>query len=215
MCATRRRAFTLIEILIAAGIAAAIATVMVSFLITSLQAQARMAVRVDVQEQAMMACSRVAKDLQSTVLGGVSLRKSSANQPEVLAVHPLISVATNDPPTQVFARQLVVYSWAPGQGKIVRQLWPPDPNMPPVGAVPTAFKPFRADQAALLTLATTPSPTSSQSFGGDITSFNVTTGSTAPLVGPPITLNLKLSKTVKGRTYDYELARTLSLRNSD
>lgn len=199
--------------MVAASIAAAIATVMVSFLFTSLQAQARMAVRVDVQEQALMACNRVAKDLQSTVLAGVSLRKSSGAQPEVLAVHPLLSVATSDPPTQVFSRQLVVYAWAPGQGRITRQLWPADPNSAPAGSVPTAFKPFRADQALLLNLASNNSET--QSFGGDITSFNVTTSSLAPLISPPITLSLKLSKTVKGRTYDYALSRTLSLRNSD
>jgi prepilin-type N-terminal cleavage/methylation domain-containing protein len=208
------RGFTLIEILIAAGIAAAIATVMVAFLITSLQAQARMAVRVDVQEQGMMACTRVGKDLQSTVLAGVSLRKSSGAQPEVLALHPLLGVGSTDPPAQVFSRQLVIYSWTPGQRRIIRQLWPPDPNTPPAPPVPTAFGPFRADQALLLSLATTPSA-NQQSFGGDITGFNVTAGSSPPLVSPPIILTVSLSKMVKDKPYDYTLTRTLSLRNSD
>ncbi|MFN8609487.1 MAG: hypothetical protein U0931_18255 [Vulcanimicrobiota bacterium] len=215
MCVAKgRRAFTLIEILLAAGIASAIATVMVAFLITSLQAQARMAVRVDVQEQGMMACNRVARDLQSTVLGGVSLRKSSASEPEVLALHPLVSVSSHDPPAQIFSRQVVVYSWTPGQRRIFRQLWPPDPNLPPAGSVPNAFRPFRVDQANLLSIATTPSP-NQQSFGGDVTAFNVTTPSQAPLVSAPITLTISLSKTVKGKPYDYTISRQLSLRNSD
>ena len=200
--------------MIASGIAAAIATVMVAFLITSLQAQARMAVRVDVQEQAMMACNRVARDLQGSVLAGVSLRKSAGSQPEVLAIHPLVGVSTGDPPSQIFSRQVVVYAWKPGQGRIVRQLWPADPSHPPAGAIPTVFKPFRVNQDDLLTLGNSSNATA-PSFGGDVTAFNVTTPATPPQISPPITLTLSLAKSVKGRNYSYTLTRKLSLRNSD
>lgn len=197
----------------ASSVAAAIGTVLVMFLYTSLQAQARMAVRADVQQQGIMASNRIVKDLQSTVLGGVSIRKcvnGDPANPEVLCLHPLIDVATNDPPAQVFSRQLVVYSWTPGQGRIVRGLYPENPGAP----TPTPFKALRVDQAGLLWLTQNP-PAAVARFGGDITALNVSSPAAPPFVGTPLTVTLSLSRLVRDKPYDYRVQRTVSLRNSD
>ena len=202
------------EILIASSLAAAIAVVMVMFLVTSLQAQARTAVRVDVQEQGIMASNRMVKDLQTTVLGGVCVRKcipGDPTHPEVLSIQPLIGIGTNDPPSQIYGRQWIVYSWAPNQGKILRYLYPPDPAQQPAGGpkVTTTLVPKRIDQDGLLWISQQ-TPVGVTPFGGDVTAMNISNPTT-----PSITLTLALSKLVKGRPYNYQVERTISLRNSD
>ena len=207
------------EILIASGLAAAIAVVMVMFLVTSLEAQARTAVRVDVQEQGIMASNRMVKDLQTTVLGGVCVRKCTPGNPaypEILSIQPMIGVGTSDPPSQVYARQWVFYSWAPEQGKILRYLYPPDPEHPAAGGpkMTTALVPKRIDQDQLLWVSQQ-APVGVTPFGGDVTALNITSPAAPPGVTSPITLTISLSKIVKGRPYNYQVERTISLRNSD
>lgn len=214
-----KRGFSLVEILIASSLAAAIATVMVMFLVTSLQAQARTAVRVDLQEQGIMAANRIVKDLQTTVLGGICVRRCTPGNPaypEILSVQPLIGVGTGDPPSQLYARQWIIYSWAPEQGKILRYLYPPDPDHPAAGGpkMTTTLVPKRIDQDGLLWISQQ-SPVGVSTLGGDVTAMNITNPAAPPGLTSPITLTISLTKQVKDRPYSYQVERTISPRNSD
>lgn len=195
-----------------------VGTIVVMLMVTSLNAQARAAVKVELQQQGIVAMNRIIKDLQTSIPAGVSLRKATpgqVNEPEVLSIHPIATVSSSDPPAQIFSRQLIVYSWAPTTDRIWRQEFPPDPNNPPMSPPgPTAFRALRLNQADLLSLGRNLPPAARQ-VGADITAFNVTTPAAAPMIGTPLTLTVSLEKLVRDRTYKFFLTRTVSLRNSD
>lgn len=202
--------------MIAMGLLAIISTLVLEFLIPALKAQARGSVRVDVQEQALVACGKIVADLEGATPGGIGIQKNDGNyKPEVLTVHKLMDASATDPPRQIFANQVVVYFWMPNSRRIGRATWPPDPSNPPSNvAIPTPAGAFRPAPAQMTGLASV-GPNDSW-LGADVTSLNVTSAVNPPLVGPPINVTINFERQINaGEVEKFQIQRSISLRNSE
>ncbi|MHB2019228.1 MAG: PulJ/GspJ family protein, partial [Candidatus Xenobia bacterium] len=75
----RRTAFTIVELLVAATLSILLLGMMFAFLIPTMRASVRGSSRVEMQQQAVVALSRMAEDLEATAAAGIALYVDPAN----------------------------------------------------------------------------------------------------------------------------------------
>lgn len=113
---------TLIELLLAGGLLALLLTLTLSFLVPSLRASSRGALRVDLQQRANLALEAAVEDLQRCTPSSVWLF------PDGMCLQRLDSFTSGG--VQVWEPTLITYHWNSGDGRLTREVWlPGKPNL--------------------------------------------------------------------------------------
>lgn len=177
-----------------------------SYLVPSLRASARSSVRVEMEQQSLVAIGRLVQDFANTNVGGVSLA------PRVLALQPLQGV--RDDGVQVWRRQIVVYT-VDGTD-LVRFLYPPDPDAPgPLDLGLRNVRPQRLSASVLASVAEADGVRRERLATG-VKALQVRHGGGEYGISQPLTVTLKLEReAATGRTEPerWSLSRTMFLRS--
>ncbi len=201
---TRRRGFTLPEILIAGGLALLLMGVLIQSLIPAMRYSAEGAVRVELQQAGILALQRMTSDLQKTTAAGVSLKTGPV---DAMAVNTIQTVDSGG--VRVWSDEINVYSYDPTRKRI-------EVETQKVTTPTTAFP-------NILTSVQIQSIASSQSGRERLLALNVdefvispAASATTTLSAQPLSITLKMGKdlphTPKRATM--ELVRSVFLRNS-
>lgn len=201
---SRVRAFTLLELVLAAGLAFVLLTLCVAVLVPLAKATARSADQVDLRQMAFVSLNRLSADLDRSAPEGISILSSPTQV--VIAIQPLVDLTADG--AQVWDAQLVTWYWKDSQ--VRRRLWPP--GAPDLGWVPNPARPRHVTPAELPRLM---EPENSQALAGFVDSLQVE-GGMPPLFVQPIKLTLKLSRPGRGPggKEAYSLSTSVYLRNS-
>lgn len=177
-----------------------------SYLVPSLRASARSSVRVEMEQQALIAMTRLVQDFANTNVGGVSLA------PKVLALQPLQGV--RDDGVQVWQRQIVVY--AVDGTDLVRFLYPPDPDVPgPLDLGLRNVRPQRLAEPVLASVAEADGVRRERLATG-VKALQVQHTGGAAGIGQPLTVTLKMEREAATGRLEPErwtLSRTMFLRS--
>ena len=115
----KKSGMTLLELLIASGLALVISSLLFTLIYTTSVASVRSQAQVEIQESAIVALNRVASDLMQCTPAGVGVLYDSTPPVDLvlLCLHRVVDVTTTNPPGQIFDQQLISYWWAPDQGQ--------------------------------------------------------------------------------------------------
>lgn len=209
-----RQGSTLLEVMVASGLALVALSLTATLLYATGSATARNQARVDLQQQALRAVNSLVGDLYQCTPRGVGLLYASDPNfaATVVCLHKVADVNNVEPPAPVFDRHYTVY-WAT-QGGFYRRLLPD-------GQPPTLSE-LRLDplsqtsasrggtQGNLLRMISQGPPGRTRLAAG-VTRFQILAGAdlsgsaapyqefaTPPSVTNPVTLSLTLEKEVKG-----------------
>jgi len=108
-----RRGLTLLELMLAGGLMALLLTLTLSFLVPSLRASSRAALRVDLQQRANLAMEALSQDLQRCSASSIWLF------PQGVCMQRLNSFTTGG--MQLWEGSRVTYQWAAAGGPLVRE----------------------------------------------------------------------------------------------
>jgi type II secretory pathway pseudopilin PulG len=205
--------WTLLEVLIAAGLSFLLLGLIVTFLIPVLRYSGRGALRVELQQQVRVGLQRILEDLQRSTASGVSLLESDGQGgPVALGIVRLEELTAEA--EQVWETQVVVYCWQPDTGRLIRKTWPP---APPASLNPglDPGKPTRLEPAELRLIAEEKNGTE-VSVARDIALFEVSHAGSGASLQPPLVLKLVGQATPPGGTEPerFEETRSVSLRNA-
>lgn len=134
------KAFTLVEVIIAAFILSLILTIAVRVIIPALHLVQEGSVKVDMEEQGMVALQHLFYEMQKTTPDGVSLSiPSISTDPMIVATNPIQSLDAGGFP--VFTGKVQVFYWEPGKRRLFRKEFPPTPP-----AIVVPFSPVAGTQ---------------------------------------------------------------------
>lgn len=195
---------SLLETLLAAGLAALFFAVVAQVMIPSMRLVMTSSVRTGLQQQTRMALERIERDLRRSSAYGVSMLPSSApNAPVVLAIHRLSDRAFTG--SQLWEEQLMVYCYHPDAHSLTQASWPPQPPAAAVTFTPT--RPVAVPAAELVKFGSTPTGREA-TLARNVAAFKVTRSTAGAY-----TLTLELREEQPGkRVESYGLTRTLFLR---
>lgn len=152
--------FTLVELLIGLTLLSLLTLMFAWFIVPALRMASLGTTRVDIQQMAVLACNKVAADLQGSARLAVSLHSRAAadpgNDPVVVAMVPIKDVDQNG--RRIWKQEVVTYFWDRNTRLLLRRTFPPGPPaslsvdpLPVVG-------PTRFSTADLLALANPAAP---------------------------------------------------------
>ena len=133
-CADRggARAFTLVEVLVAAALGSMVLYVIVALLIPALRVSGQGTAKVDLDQRAALIDERLTRALKSTTRAGVGrLPEGEQPDPLYLSVHPLLGTLTGS--RQDWSRKLTVFVWKDQKFQEMDLDLPADP--PPITAI--------------------------------------------------------------------------------
>lgn len=127
----KRSAFTLLEILIALGILVVVGSLISLLLVRTMRATTRGTLRVEMQQQAVIAMQRILTDLHKSCCAGVTVRSGAA--PRALCICPISQPdlrAGEPPPVQgdgqlVWSKFFLIYDYDSAAQQIRYREWPP------------------------------------------------------------------------------------------
>lgn len=207
---------TLLEVMVASGLALVALTLTATLLYATSNATARNQARVDLQQQAVRSVGALASDLSQCTPRGVGLLYASdPNFPAtVVCLHKVADVNNVEPPAPVFDRHFTVY-WA-AQGGFYRRLLPDgqSPTLSELGLEPLSqTSASRGGTQGNLLRMVSPGAQGRTRLAQGVTGFQIVSGpdlansatpyqemATPPSVTNPVTLSLTLEKEVKGGT---------------
>ncbi|MGE0492092.1 MAG: hypothetical protein AB7S38_22955 [Vulcanimicrobiota bacterium] len=185
-----RRAFTLAEIVIAATLALLVLGLAAGYLMPALRASTRSATRVELDQRAVIALSRLVREAESTSPAGLSLRSTD---PVCVAVNPLEEVRPNG--DLIWSESYVIFYFDRARGQLLRRQWPPgDPA--PTPAQTRRSKPKKLTPDELADIVSRPAPVSV--LARDVTSFSILQSGDDLLMKMPIRFELVMEKTIAG-----------------
>ena len=209
-----RRGVTLLEVMVASGLALVALSLTATLLYATSTATARNQVRVDLQQQALRAVGALSLDLAQCTPAGVGLLYASDPNfsPTVVCLHKVADVNNVDPPAPVFDRHFTVY-WT-SEGGFYRRLLPDGqaPTLGELGLDPLSqTRASRGGTQGNLFRMVSPSSQGRTRLAEGVRSFQIVSGSelsgsgtpyqpnaTPPAVTNPVTFSLTLEKEVKG-----------------
>lgn len=186
-----RRGFTLIELVVASALAALVLGLGAAFLVPALRASSRSAARVELEQRAVLALSRLVKDIEHTSPAGMSLR---SNDPVCVAVNPLEEVRPNG--DLIWSESYVIYYHDSAQGLFIRRLWPPG-NPTPTSAQTKRARPKKLTPMELADIVSNP-PVDYTVLARDVTDFQILQAGDDFLVKQPVRFELTLERKVAG-----------------
>jgi prepilin-type N-terminal cleavage/methylation domain-containing protein len=209
-----RRGFTLAEVLIALALLVLVAALLLQLLIPTFRAASRGAVRIEMEQRALVALSRLASDLEESAPGATAV----CGQPGGPVYVGAFRLAGIDPDgAHMWEREAVVWGWKGPGMPLVRKVWKPG-GRPAISLVPLAEKAqrlSRSDMAAILNEAELPGISLAQ----NVVLFTVTDGEGNPIlagVPPLLTASLRIRKeapTGRSEPEEYEQAKIIPLKN--
>lgn len=186
-----RRAFTLIELVVAAALAALVLGLGSAYLVPALRATSRSAARVELEQRAVVALSRLVNDIEHTAPAGMSLRSSA---PVCVAVNRLDEVRPNG--DLIWSDAYVIYYHDSVNNLLIRRLWPPgDPA--PNSAQTKRGKPKKLSPSELADIVSRP-PVDYSILARDVQSFEILQAGDDLLVKQPVQFRLTLERKVAG-----------------
>lgn len=211
-----RRGLTLLEVMVASGLALVALSLTATLLYATGSATARNQTRVDLQQQAVRGVNSLAADLSQCTPAGVGLLYAS--DPDfpatVVSLHKVIDVNNVSPPAPVFDRHFTVY-WS-SNGAFYRRLLPDGqaPTLSSLGLEPLSqTRASRGGTQGNLLRMISPGSQGRTRLAESVRSFQIVCGAdlanpatpyqefaTPPSVTNPVTLSLTLEKEVKGGT---------------
>lgn len=207
MARSLNRGLTLIETLVAGAVGLLLLDVLISLFVPSMRMSIRGSVRVEMEQQAVMALERLAADLRGC--GRTSLTMTpTGGAGATLSIQRIKDVLSDG--TQAWDTNLIVYAWSGPNGTLTRKVV----DASRVGVPVTNTRPAPVDLASLPTLAAAPSDQSSVLATG-VAQFSVAPG---PSNGSsePVTLTILLLRdaaTGEQTPETFTLTRTVALRN--
>lgn len=145
MCCARK-GFTLMEALVACALVLMIGALILQVVIPMARGTVRGTQQVELQQVGALALRRLCEDVQTSATAGIVLFPPAGEDPLMLSIHPLRGLDSIG--DQVWADQLIVYWWKPGENKLWRTTWPHG-GVGPGGRTPATDEPFRPTLAEL------------------------------------------------------------------
>ena len=187
------RAFTLLEVTVACGVALILSATLGRLFYSSLRWQARALRQTSLQQQLKVGMQRVSSELQLSAPRGVAVA------PNQVCIQKLTDLSTDIPPRMFWETELAVYFV--DSGGLHRRAWPPAP--PDLGITLNPANPFQPDAGQMALLRSGGRATL---LGRNVTSLVVTS---------PQTMPLSITVTVAESNESYTTTRTISLRNAE
>lgn len=215
MC-DRNKGATLLELLAASSLSLLALSILAAVIVPAFKATGQSGARIEMQQQATVVLRRVSREMQRSLPEGLALSDQSLGS--VISIHPITGVAGSDPPSRVFARQLVFYVFRQSDRSVRREVWPADPANPE--AVP-GLKPPDGTVAVApgqpVLQWVTGNSLSGQRLASQVRSFKVESAAVAPAVASPATLTIELERQLPGlrQPTRFNLSQVLSLRNNE
>ncbi|MBS2039745.1 hypothetical protein JST97_32470 [bacterium] len=191
-------------------------SILAAVIVPAFKATGQSGARIEMQQQATVVLRRVSREVQRSLPEGLALLDQADGC--VLSIHAITGVAGFDPPTRVFSRQLVFYSFRKAERTVRREVWPADPAHPdPQGGLKpldgtVAVLPGPASLQWILT-----NQLSGQRLASDVSAFKLQSPAATPAVASPVTLTIELERPLPGRSVPtrFSLSQVLSLRNNE
>ncbi|MGE0492111.1 MAG: hypothetical protein AB7S38_23050 [Vulcanimicrobiota bacterium] len=127
-----KRGLSLLELLVALGLAALGLYLLAAVFLPTLRVSRRTSQRIDLQQSGSMALEKLVVDLGHTPVVGITHELTEPGGRLLFALHPVTGVSADARPT--YAGQLIVYSWVPAERTLRRILWPPGGGLTPARA---------------------------------------------------------------------------------
>lgn len=202
---------TLLEVVVAMGLALMALTLMVQLLVPSARISLRGAARTEIQETCVVALRQLAADLQRTNASAFTYKNSTG--PTVngfVALQPLQMDSSEIKPRYLL--ELVDYLYDPASGILRRQRWE---------TVPSALATLKPGEGTRLTdsqlnlLLTLPPPPDQRVVAHDVLEFSVGGDVPPPNMPNPVRLHIVLQKKTTSMDPDrFRLDQTVMLRNA-
>ncbi|MGE0491149.1 MAG: hypothetical protein AB7S38_18215 [Vulcanimicrobiota bacterium] len=170
-----RKAFSLAEVLVVAGLAVLLLALVVGVLLPSLGAFQRTSSRVDMQQTALVSMRRIRHDLERST--PASIQTYSQAGVCALLIHRLQGLDATG--ARQWEEKVVIYHFHPATGKLVRELWPN-------AGTATTSGPQRLEEATLAAIAASQTP-NQRVVARQVGAFEVEATN-------PVTLHLEMSR---------------------
>ena len=208
-----KRGVTLLEVMVASGLALVALSLTATLLYATSTATARNQTRVDLQQQAVRAVNALAADLSQCTPAGVGLLYTpDPDDPTVVCLHKVADVNNVSPPAPVFDRRFTVY-WS-AEGGFYRRLLPDgqSPTLSALGLDPLSqTRASRGGTQGNLLRMLSPGAQGRTRLAEGVRSLQIVSGAdlsagtaapyqelaSPPSVTNPVTLSLILEKEVK------------------
>lgn len=204
---SRRAGMTLVELLVTAAVSLLLLGMLAQFLAPTMRATARGNAQGQLHQTGAVAMSLLTDDLQKAPAAGIGYRNSvdMVDDPAVVAIQPLLDVDPDGRP--VYATSFTVYFWRPSEHRLYRK------QGETAGLTLSSAEPTRLDDVQLLALAD--SGAGARVVATEVSEFALTSPVSAPNIGEPLTLILRLSRdVVAGQPPEtFQLVRQVYLRN--
>lgn len=212
---TRKKGFTLVEVLIAGGLGVIVLGIMFSFFTRTTKITARGTLRTDMQQAAMRVMNSISRDLELSAASGVSIDDgTAAGDPVMMGIVPILNVL--DDGTQQWDNRLTVYSWSSSGSPVIKKIW--KNGDPPALAVPLSLNglmPLRVSGIVLSSIAGEPN-LQAQILANGVSLFTITHTGTGASVEPPVTVTIELERSGNTGAKDpekYHLTNKFTVRN--
>ncbi len=204
-----RKGFTLLEVIVGAGLMALVISLCMLLLLPTLRASARGMVHAEMEDQALLVASLLGRDLDGAVPQGVSLSTDG----QTLAIMPIQDLL--DSRLLAWLPQFAVYHWDSASATVVRRVWY-SPGPPDLGlGTLDGSHPIRLSDAQMAALSGSTS-LESRVLASGVTAFAITQNGPGPSVTDPVTMSVTLQRhAATGRELpeSFTLTRGLSFRN--
>ena len=171
--------------------------------------------RAEIQQEALRAINAIARDIEVSASGGISLVSTGSN-PEAGPVRiGIVRAAGVDPVgNRQWEDRLIVYSWERSGKPLIRKEWT-TPG-PPMLAIPLSGQvPVRAAASDLSAIADEPG-LQAQFLARDVSELSITSPGGLSSVSTPVTLSITIKRQAATGRKDPEMVtftRIISLRN--
>lgn len=201
---SHKKAFTLVEILIAGTLFLGMLAIIVQVLIPVMRASQRTANRVELQSLAAVALQTIVKDLTHSGATGVSGPFQEGDDSVSFALHP--NAGFDSDGKSLWADHLVAYRWDPPTKSLTRTLWPSDVDS-------TLVSPLKVSRLTSEELQAVVEEGATKTLAYHVDLFEVSSSDT-PGTEIPIELHLRLEKATDSENVEtIELRRKVLLRN--
>lgn len=198
---SRNRAFTLLEVLVAAGLGALALTLVVQLLVPIMRISGRQTNRAELQQTATVVLDKLLDDVGDSTPASLVVVAPTPDE-TLLSAHRVVGVESDG--SQRWADELVLYSWNKPSGVILRKTVPvPSGQVAPWRPNPADLRGFAADGSL---------PERRLALG--VTAFSLDTGP-GPGTVLPFKLHLRLERETAGQEdpQTLDLERLLYLNN--
>lgn len=204
-----RRAFTLVETLVALGLAALLLVGFLWLLLPTLNIVATGSARTEAQQQALFALDKMERALRAATVGSVQIFPQSSwssGEPPGLCFTPMLDVdgagyVRWDP-------RLECYWWDRAGSRLMTKTWPPQPPAA-VTQDPTPSRAARLLASDFLALVNSTNGTE-RGLANGVVNFDVE-GGPGPALVPPLRISLELMREEGHAKERFKFARVITL----